>query len=54
MTTGCGYVCPLCEGKGITQEGENCTWCSTQPKSEITDEQWKKQVHEGKCCADEE
>lgn len=47
---GCGYVCPQCEGTGFTNEGEVCDWCSQAP---ITDENWLKEVHEGKCCADE-
>jgi hypothetical protein len=25
---GCGYVCPQCEGKGFTDTGEVCDWCS--------------------------
>jgi len=25
---GCGYVCPQCEGKGFTDVGEVCDWCS--------------------------
>lgn len=58
---GCGYVCPQCEGKGFTDDGELCDWCSsaeptqpsTQNKIEITNDQWLKEVHEGKCCADE-
>lgn len=25
---GCGYVCPLCEGKGYTDNGADCHWCS--------------------------
>lgn len=58
---GCGYVCPQCEGRGFTDAGEPCDWCSsteptqpsTQNKTEITNEQWLKEVHEGKCCADE-
>jgi hypothetical protein len=26
--SGCGYVCPQCEGKGFTDTGEPCTWCT--------------------------
>lgn len=47
---GCGYVCPQCEGKGFTETGDACDWCS---KPEISDENWIKEVHEGKCCADD-
>lgn len=25
---GCGYVCPVCEGRGYTDEGADCSWCS--------------------------
>ncbi len=24
----CGYVCPVCEGKGFTEIGEVCDYCS--------------------------
>ena len=27
--SGCGYVCPKCEGKGFTDDGEECDWCKT-------------------------
>jgi hypothetical protein len=23
----CGYFCPVCEGKGFTDEGEVCDYC---------------------------
>lgn len=53
---GCGYVCPQCEGRGFTEDGETCDWCS-KPSGESTtqtsDEDWIKEVHEGKCCADD-
>ena len=32
--TRCGYVCPKCEGKGITEDGEICDWCSSENKPE--------------------
>ena len=55
----CGYVCPLCEGKGVDEEGKECKWCSptidikvTMPKH-ITDSEWLQSVHEGKCCSDD-
>lgn len=56
----CGYVCPQCEGKGFTENGEPCNWCAPatdkaeeQPNETLTDESWIKETHEGKCCADE-
>jgi hypothetical protein len=24
----CGYVCPVCEGKGYTDEGKKCNYCN--------------------------
>lgn len=24
----CGYVCPQCEGRGFTDNGQTCNWCS--------------------------
>jgi hypothetical protein len=30
---GCGYVCPQCEGKGFTDDGEVCTWCTVIPQN---------------------
>ncbi len=32
--SGCGYVCPQCEGKGFTDDGEVCNWCSKIVKTE--------------------
>ncbi|TAH26333.1 MAG: hypothetical protein EAZ07_04660 [Cytophagales bacterium] len=26
----CGYVCPSCEGRGIDNEGNDCTWCNQE------------------------
>lgn len=54
----CGYVCPQCEGNGITAEGEVCDWCTPANEADnapapLADEDWIKAVHEGKCCADE-
>jgi len=54
----CGYVCPACEGRGFDEEGKPCSWCTVVPNlqvkaPEITDEEWVKEVHEGKCCSDE-
>jgi hypothetical protein len=53
----CGYLCPKCEGRGFTDDGEICDWCETpQTKSnspQLTDqEEWIKQVHENPCCGD--
>jgi hypothetical protein len=28
--SGCGYVCPQCEGKGFTEDGEPCNWCEPE------------------------
>lgn len=51
----CGYLCPKCEGRGFTDQGETCDWCLviTKPESStISDEDWVKKVHEGPCCGD--
>jgi hypothetical protein len=53
----CGYICPQCEGRGLTDEGLECTWCKpisevVLKKDSITDEQWNQSVHEGSCCGD--
>ena len=51
----CGYLCPKCEGRGFTDQGETCDWCVVAPKPEtssISDEEWVKKVHEGPCCGD--
>jgi len=29
--TSCGYICPKCEGRGYTDTGEDCDWCSPLP-----------------------
>ena len=53
---GCGYVCPQCEGRGFTENGEACDWCTDKTDEltdTITDTAWIKEVHEGKCCADD-
>ena len=28
----CGYICPKCEGKNFTDDGEVCDWCNTEEK----------------------
>jgi hypothetical protein len=49
----CGYICPQCGGKGFLDETlEDCTWCNTDEKTIISDEDWLRSVHEGNCCAD--
>jgi len=54
----CGYICPQCEGRGFLESGEVCDWCSVTPPPEqkkndtISDEEWQRSVHEGKCCGD--
>ena len=43
---GCGYICPLCEGKGMDETGKICSYCSPE-KAE-----WVEKVH-GECsCSD--
>jgi hypothetical protein len=32
---GCGYVCPLCEGTGIDDHGNDCTLCIPEPQNKI-------------------
>lgn len=51
----CGYVCPQCEGNGLTSDGEPCHWCTAPalPEPEVSDEVWLRETHEGKCCADD-
>jgi hypothetical protein len=50
---GCGYVCPLCEGSGYTEEGKACSYCtSVKDLKEKEKEEWIKSVHEGPCCSD--
>lgn len=43
---GCGYVCPLCEGKGVDESGKVCSWCS-QDKAD-----WIAKVHNDCSCSD--
>jgi hypothetical protein len=62
----CGYICPLCEGTGMDEQGADCSWCNSiqinKPifsqclikPDDISDEEWLKQVHEGNCCSDSE
>lgn len=52
----CGYLCPVCEGRGFTEDGSTCDWCRVEPKAAekvVSDDEWIKEVHEGKCCGDE-
>lgn len=52
---GCGYVCPLCEGKGFLDSGEECEYCSSMEgssKKELDDSEWIEKVHGGNCCSD--
>lgn len=55
---GCGYICPVCEGRGRLDDGTDCGYCQGQAKkiepivSELDRAQWVAQVHEGSCCAD--
>lgn len=33
--SGCGYVCPVCEGKGYDEEGNACDYCTSEKKPTI-------------------
>ncbi len=56
----CGYICPLCEGSTIKEDGTECGWCLEKPPikgyevlaKELTQEEWIAKVHEGPCCSD--
>lgn len=54
----CGYLCPACEGRGFTGDGEICTWCivpagqSKEQNKQDEIDQWISSVHEGPCCGD--
>lgn len=62
---GCGYVCPLCEGRGMQDNGEECLYCQpagtsapmngsdTEKASVLDREEWIRKVHEGPCCWDD-
>jgi len=51
----CGYLCPVCEGRGYIDSGDECVYCK-QPavpgSPALSDEEWMKEVHEGRCCSD--
>lgn len=59
---GCGYVCPVCEGRGYTDDGKPCTYCvvptsgSKKEKEDtdhkISDSEWIDKVHNNSCCSD--
>ena len=60
MTQGCGYVCPVCEGRQIAENGETCTWCSpssskkkesSEKTKEVSQQEWLDQTH-NRCCGD--
>ena len=38
---GCGYVCPVCEGKGLDHEGNSCDYCAHDQPSVIKDSEEK-------------
>ncbi len=64
----CGYICPVCEGKGFTEDGSDCDWCtiktvelkaeecnirsSEEAKTAAELEEWIEKVHQGPCCGD--
>ncbi len=65
----CGYLCPVCEGKGFKEDGSDCDWCtidnvgkkkevilksSEQSISASDLEEWIEKVHQGPCCSDRE
>jgi len=57
---GCGYVCPVCEGRGYTEDGKPCTYCivptsdnnKKKPEGKISDKEWMDKVHNNSCCSD--
>ena len=55
----CGYLCPVCEGKGFKEDGSDCDWCrvelsvkNAKQDSENDLEEWIEKVHQGPCCSD--
>lgn len=50
--SGCGYVCPLCEGSGLDEGGNPCSYCSAEQPEGISVEQWIAIVHENSGCSD--
>lgn len=49
---GCGYVCPVCEGKEWKEDGSRCDWCNQKDSKQDEElQQWIEQVHEGPCCS---
>jgi hypothetical protein len=51
----CGYLCPLCEGKGVKEDNSDCDWCveaKTKQEVETALEEWIEKVHQGSCCSD--
>jgi hypothetical protein len=42
----CGYVCPLCEGKGMDSLGKPCSWCRKE------ESEWVSKVHGDCSCSD--
>jgi hypothetical protein len=51
----CGYLCPLCEGKGFKEDGSDCEWCMESKSETSTNkdiEEWIEKVHQGPCCSD--
>lgn len=55
----CGYICPVCEGRGFDENLETCHFCTPEKQKgnvqsdTITEEEWMARVHEGPCCSDE-
>jgi hypothetical protein len=48
---GCGYVCPVCEGKGYDESGNSCEYCSLEATTTISTQDWVKQIHETNSCS---
>lgn len=44
MSTTCGYLCPVCEGRGFKEDGSECDWCTLKPV--LSKEQQKREQEE--------
>ena len=52
---GCGYVCPVCEGRTYLDDGTDCKFCiikSNTKTVELSDQEWIDSVHNSNCCSD--
>jgi hypothetical protein len=41
----CGYVCPLCEGKQILENGQDCDYCTVPIKTKNTNSNFFSRFH---------